>query len=69
VRGTEGEGAAEAGGGDPNYSDGENATVASTSLPTPGGAASGDSVWHLVIDREQVGPMTAAEVRAKVAAG
>src|SRR5581483_475747 len=30
---------------------------------------SGDAVWHLVIDREQVGPLTAAEVRAKFAAG
>jgi predicted Zn finger-like uncharacterized protein len=36
---------------------------------TGGGAANADSVWHLVIDREQVGPMTAAEVRAKFAAG
>ncbi len=31
--------------------------------------AAGDSVWHLVIDREQVGPMTAEEVRQKVKAG
>jgi len=31
--------------------------------------AAGESVWHLVIDREQVGPMTAEEVRAKVKAG
>lgn len=28
-----------------------------------------ESVWHLVIDREQIGPMTAEEVRAKVKAG
>src|SRR5579884_3856558 len=30
---------------------------------TPGGGepTSGDAVWHLVIDREQVGPMTPAE--------
>jgi predicted Zn finger-like uncharacterized protein len=33
-----------------------------------GGGAS-DAVWHLVIDREQVGPMTPAEVRAKFADG
>jgi cobalt-zinc-cadmium efflux system membrane fusion protein len=32
-------------------------------------AAGTDSVWHLVIDREQVGPMTADEVRGKVKAG
>ncbi len=31
--------------------------------------AAGESVWHLVIDREQVGPMTAEEVRSKVKAG
>ena len=31
--------------------------------------AAGDAVWHLVIDREQVGPMTAEEVRGKVKAG
>ena len=28
-----------------------------------------DAVWHLVIDREQVGPMTPEEVRAKVRGG
>lgn len=36
------------------------------------GAAGGfgdTPVWHLVIDREQVGPMTAAEVRDRFAAG
>src|SRR6476660_926574 len=27
----------------------------------------GDAVWHLVIDREQVGPMTPDEVRSKFA--
>ena len=36
--------------------------------PAPEPAAS-DSVWHLVIEREQVGPMTAEEVRGKVKAG
>src|SRR5947209_1644890 len=42
------------------------------SAPTPGGGVAmsgGDSVWHLVIDREQVGPLTPAEVRQKFAAG
>lgn len=28
-----------------------------------------DAIWHLVIDRDQVGPMTAAEVEAKFRAG
>src|SRR4051794_32588414 len=32
-------------------------------------AASGDAVWHLVIDREQVGPLTPPEVRQKFSAG
>jgi predicted Zn finger-like uncharacterized protein len=32
-------------------------------------AASSDQVWHLVIDREQVGPLSPSEVRAKFAAG
>ncbi len=32
-------------------------------------APAGDAVWHLVIEREQVGPMTPDEVRAKVQAG
>src|SRR5881394_781473 len=33
-------------------------------------AAGGDeAVWHLVIDQEQVGPLTVAEVGAKFAAG
>ncbi|MBL9002909.1 MAG: zinc-ribbon domain-containing protein [Myxococcales bacterium] len=36
---------------------------------TDAAAPSGDAVWHLVIDREQVGPMTAAEVQSKVKAG
>jgi hypothetical protein len=34
----------------------------------PAGVA-GDAVWHLVIDREQVGPLTPDEVRAKFSAG
>jgi len=32
-------------------------------------AASSDQVWHLVIDREQVGPLSPAEVRQKFSAG
>jgi len=41
--------------------------VASSTAGAPSGNA--EAVWHLVIDREQVGPMTPAEVRAKFAAG
>jgi predicted Zn finger-like uncharacterized protein len=49
--------------GDPSAYDGEDATAMATAAP------SGEGVWHLVIDREQVGPMTPEEIRAKVAAG
>lgn len=49
--------------GDPSAYDGEDATAMATAAP------SGEGVWHLVIDREQVGPMTPEEVRTKVAAG
>src|SRR5262249_2888882 len=35
----------------------------------PLASASPDAVWHLVVDREQIGPMTPQEVRAKFAAG
>src|ERR1700755_2425523 len=35
-----------------------------------GGAPAGDeSVWHVVINQDQVGPMTAAEVRQRFASG
>src|SRR5687767_6220001 len=44
------------------------ATVAARSTPAPAGASSGEAVWHLVIDREQIGPLTPEEVRAKFAA-
>ena len=47
--------------------DGEAAAAAGQA---PAAAASGDApVWHLVIDREQVGPMTAEEVRQRFARG
>lgn len=49
--------------GDPSAYDGEDATAMATAAP------SGEGVWHLVIDREQVGPMTPEEIRGKVAAG
>ena len=61
VRGTEG--------GDVPPADlGADASLGDDAAPAPADAAS-DSVWHLVIDREQIGPMTLAEVRAKFAAG
>ncbi len=34
-----------------------------------GAEAGGDAVWHLVIDREQVGPLSPSEVRAKFSGG
>jgi predicted Zn finger-like uncharacterized protein len=64
--GAEANGAAAGGHGDA-FSE-ESLSAASASAARVAGA-SADSVWHLVIDREQVGPMTAAEVRAKFAAG
>ena len=36
-------------------------------LPAAGG--NGEAVWHLVIDREQVGPLTPSDVRQKFSAG
>jgi predicted Zn finger-like uncharacterized protein len=68
VRGNDGAGApqqaeADAGAGDGFPGDEPPTTVAS------GAAAATDAVWHLVVDREQIGPLTAAEVRAKFAAG
>ena len=32
-----------------------------------GGAGGDDAVWHLVINQDQVGPLTVAEVQAKYA--
>src|SRR5580692_4559135 len=34
-----------------------------------GGAPADDAVWHLVINQDQVGPMTAAEVHQRFSAG
>lgn len=42
--------------------------AAGVSSPAAGGA-SADAVWHLVIDREQVGPLSVLEVRQKHANG
>jgi len=38
-------------------------------VPAAGGGGGGDAVWHLVIDREQVGPLSPAEVRQKFSNG
>jgi predicted Zn finger-like uncharacterized protein len=44
------------------------APAAAAAAPAP--AASGETpVWHVVVDREQVGPMTASEVRERFARG
>src|SRR5438270_6536992 len=71
VRGNEGGGpqsVSDAGsGGFP--ADEEQATVAADRGTPAGGVGATDAVWHLVIDREQVGPLTPTEVRAKFAAG
>jgi predicted Zn finger-like uncharacterized protein len=69
VRGNEGGAAASApdAAGDGFPGDEPPTTVAPGGVQ--GAAAGSDSVWHLVVDREQVGPLTAAEVRQKFAAG
>src|SRR5215471_6906935 len=36
-----------------------------SSAPAPSLAAPTDAVWHLVVDREQIGPLSPQEVRAK----
>ena len=44
--------------------------AAAEPLPEPAAPApAADAVWHLVIDQEQVGPFTAAEVTQQLAAG
>src|SRR5262245_29251387 len=56
--------------GDEAFAADDPATVAQrspTSLPQASGGT-GEAVWHLVIDREQIGPLTPEEVRAKFAA-
>jgi predicted Zn finger-like uncharacterized protein len=62
--------------GDAGFPGEDQPTVAAgqpvRSTATPGGGVAmsgGDSVWHLVIDREQVGPLSPSEVRQKFAAG
>lgn len=61
-----------------NKGPGEAGAAAGDGAPPAGGdappaseaaAPPSDAVWHLVIDREQVGPMTVAEVQGKVKAG
>ena len=72
VRGAEGGGASqgeEAQGSDGFPGGDEQATMAAGhGAPQMAGGAS-DAVWHLVIDREQVGPLSPHEVREKFAAG
>jgi predicted Zn finger-like uncharacterized protein len=43
--------------------DGQQGAAAAANAPA------GDAIWHLVIDREQIGPLTLAEVQAKWSAG
>jgi predicted Zn finger-like uncharacterized protein len=73
VRGNEGAGAPQeaTSGVDAGFAADDGQTVASTrgTHPTPAPLASSEAVWHLVIDREQIGPLTPEEVRAKFAAG
>src|SRR6478609_5562195 len=48
---------------------GGRGTPAAGVAAVPTGGSSGDAVWHLVIDREQVGPLSPAEVRTKFSNG
>jgi predicted Zn finger-like uncharacterized protein len=53
-----------------DYSGADGEAAAAAGQQAPAAASSGDApVWHLVIDREQVGPMTAEEVRQRFARG
>jgi predicted Zn finger-like uncharacterized protein len=47
----------------------EAGAPAEAAPPAADQAPASDAVWHLVIDREQVGPMTAEEVKAKIRGG
>src|SRR5579885_3061950 len=70
VRGNEGAAAGgPAAGGDGFPGDEPPTTVAPGGAVGAAAGAGADAVWHLVIDREQVGPLTAAEVRQKFSAG
>lgn len=68
VRGNEGAAAAAPDAGGDGFPGDEPPTTVAPS-GAQGAAAGSDSVWHLVVDREQIGPLTAAEVRQKFAAG
>src|SRR5260370_22964212 len=45
------------------------ATIAARAGTPAAGVPSAEAVWHLAIDREQVGPLTPAEVRQKFGGG
>ena len=65
VEATSSRDAGPADGGFPGGGGEEQQTIAARGGAEP----SGDAVWHLVIDREQVGPLAPSEVRAKFAGG
>jgi predicted Zn finger-like uncharacterized protein len=72
VRGNEGGGAEAQGGGGDLGAPEENfggATVAAASPQPPQQEAGSEAVWHVAIGNEQVGPLTAGEVRSRFAAG
>src|SRR6266480_2119875 len=69
VRGGEGAQAAQAAAGgqaaaDAAFPGDDGQTIAARDSPAQAQAAAGatDAVWHLVVDREQIGPLTPAEV-------
>jgi predicted Zn finger-like uncharacterized protein len=70
VRGGDGATAsAEPTGGDGGFPTDDAATVAARSTGAPAPLGTGEAVWHLVVDREQIGPLTREEVHGKFRAG
>src|SRR6266550_4489835 len=63
VRGGDGAAAEkDAPGADAGFPADEPATVASRGAGAPAALGTGEAVWHLVVDREQIGPLTREEV-------
>src|SRR5687767_759463 len=76
VRGGAGEGGAEAPAAAPGYDQKETKVFDYSGYDNPNeaaaaaeSAAAGEGVWHLVIDQEQVGPMTVDEVHERFKRG
>jgi predicted Zn finger-like uncharacterized protein len=70
VRGGDGATAsAESTGGEGAFPNEESAPPAPRGSGAPAPLGTGEAVWHLVVDREQIGPLTREEVHAKFRGG